>query len=177
MSASRLSCASPAVSASRTGRPLVSTTACISLVSAAPNIPALTSRQGFRNNPGSLAMLTAIRRASSSVSNLAAERLAGHPRNLVDCAFCAANGPCVRAKPRSVLESFKLELRREAAGGRHTPMTSSALTISVCGIVRPSAFAALRFRISLNFVGCSTGRSAGFAPLSISSVYIAARRK
>src|SRR5215469_381129 len=49
-------------------------------------------------------------------------------------------------------------------------MTSSALTISACGKVIPSAFAVLRFRTSLNFVGCSTGRSAGFAPFSILSV-------
>jgi hypothetical protein len=48
-------------------------------------------------------------------------------------------------------------------------ITSSALTMSVCGIVSPSALAVLRLRTSLNFVGCSTGRSAGFAPLSILS--------
>jgi len=35
------------------------------------------------------------------------------------------------------------------------------------GIDRPSAFAALRLITSSNFVGCSTGRSAGFAPLRI----------
>jgi hypothetical protein len=49
-------------------------------------------------------------------------------------------------------------------------ITSSALTISVCGTVRPSDFAVLRFRTSLNLVDCSTGRSAGFAPFSILSV-------
>ena len=37
------------------------------------------------------------------------------------------------------------------------------------GIVRPSAYAVLRFITSSNFVGCSTGRSAGFAPLRILS--------
>ena len=41
-------------------------------------------------------------------------------------------------------------------------ITSSALTVKVCGIVRPNALAVLRLRTSLNFVGCSTGRSAGF---------------
>src|SRR6516225_5385548 len=56
--------------------------------------------------------------------------------------------------------------RREAAC---YAITSSALTIRVCGKVIPSAFAVLRFRTSLNFVGCSTGRSAGLAPLSILS--------
>jgi hypothetical protein len=31
--------------------------------------------------------------------------------------------------------------------------------------VRPSAFAVLRLITRSNFVGCSTGRSAGFSPL------------
>jgi hypothetical protein len=65
-------------------------------------------------------------------------------------------------------------LRRTTAAGSgvatYTPITSSALTISVCGIVRPSALAVLRLRTNLNLVGCSTGRSAGFAPFSILSV-------
>jgi hypothetical protein len=52
----------------------------------------------------------------------------------------------------------------------HAPIISSALTMSACGKVRPSAFAVLRLRTSLNLVGCSTGRSAGFAPFSILSV-------
>ena len=37
------------------------------------------------------------------------------------------------------------------------------------GIVRPICFAAFRLMISSNFFGCSTGRSAGFAPLRILS--------
>src|SRR5215510_14078055 len=48
-------------------------------------------------------------------------------------------------------------------------MTSSACNSSDCGIVRPIAFAVLRLIASSNFVGCSTGRSAGFAPLRILS--------
>src|SRR5262249_11173106 len=43
------------------------------------------------------------------------------------------------------------------------------------GIVRPRAFAVLRLIISSNFVGCSTGRSAGFAPFRILSIIEAAR--
>src|SRR5580700_9550678 len=35
------------------------------------------------------------------------------------------------------------------------------------GMVTPSAFAVLRLMVRSNFVGCSTGRSAGFAPLRI----------
>ena len=48
-------------------------------------------------------------------------------------------------------------------------ITSSARTISDCGSVSPSAFAVLTLMISSNFVGCSTGRSAGLAPLRILS--------
>src|SRR4029453_17455631 len=36
-----------------------------------------------------------------------------------------------------------------------------------CGIVRPRALAVLRLITNSNLVGCSTGRSAGFAPLKI----------
>src|SRR5258708_38109465 len=43
-------------------------------------------------------------------------------------------------------------------------ITSSAVASSEGRIVRPSAFALLRLTISSNLVGCSTGRSPGFAP-------------
>ncbi len=48
-------------------------------------------------------------------------------------------------------------------------MTSSARARSKGGIVRPSALAVLRLMTSSNFVGCSTGKSDGFAPLRILS--------
>jgi hypothetical protein len=68
--------------------------------------------------------------------------------------------------------------RKSASGQKktHAPqqsytysITSSALASNVGGISIPSAFAVLRLMINSNFVGCSTGRSAGFAPLSILS--------
>src|SRR5262249_49600292 len=43
-------------------------------------------------------------------------------------------------------------------------ITSSARASSDGGIVRPRAFAVFRLITSSNLVGCSTGRSAGFAP-------------
>src|SRR5262249_56164388 len=46
-------------------------------------------------------------------------------------------------------------------------MTCSARSRSDCGMVRPRAFAVLRLITSSNFVGCSTGRSAGLAPRRI----------
>ena len=55
-------------------------------------------------------------------------------------------------------------------------ITWSAWRRIVCGIVKPSAFAVLRLITSSNFVGCSTGRSPGFAPFKILSTYEAARR-
>src|SRR5439155_13413069 len=48
-------------------------------------------------------------------------------------------------------------------------MTLSALNSTDCGIVRPICFAVFKLITSSNFVGCSTGRSAGFAPFRILS--------
>jgi hypothetical protein len=55
-------------------------------------------------------------------------------------------------------------------------ITSSAWKRSVGGMVRPRAWAVFRLMTSSNFIGCSTGRSAGFAPFRILSMYTAARR-
>jgi len=46
-------------------------------------------------------------------------------------------------------------------------MTSSTMVITPAGIVSSSAFAALRLSTNSNFVGCSTGRLAGFSPLTM----------
>jgi hypothetical protein len=55
-------------------------------------------------------------------------------------------------------------------------ITWSARCSSVCGIVSLSAFAVFMLITSSNFVGCSTGRSDGFAPFRILSTSPAARR-
>ena len=55
-------------------------------------------------------------------------------------------------------------------------ITLSARNSTDCGIVRLSAFAVLRLITNSNFIGCSTGKSAGLAPLRILSTYTAARR-
>jgi hypothetical protein len=57
---------------------------------------------------------------------------------------------------------------------RRTParpylITASAWKRRLGGMVRPSASAVFRLMISSNFVGCSTGKSAGLAPLRILS--------
>ena len=69
-----------------------------------------------------------------------------------------------------------VERRSNPRENYFTLMTLSALASTLGGIVRPICFAALRLMINSNFVGCSTGSSAGFAPLRILSTYVAARR-
>ena len=49
-------------------------------------------------------------------------------------------------------------------------ITSSARASTVVGMVMPSALAVLRLTMSSYRVGCSTGRSAGFAPLRMRSM-------
>src|SRR5450755_2363960 len=44
-------------------------------------------------------------------------------------------------------------------------ITSSAMESTPAGMVRPSALAVVRLMTNSNLVDCSTGRSAGFAPL------------
>jgi hypothetical protein len=74
------------------------------------------------------------------------------------CSLVPLPRPCARAPPHTYL------------------ITWSAWNRSAGGMVRPSALAALRLMTSSNFAGCSTGRSAGFAPLRILSTNVAARR-
>jgi hypothetical protein len=55
-------------------------------------------------------------------------------------------------------------------------ITSSAIASILSGMTRPSALAVLRLTTRSNLVGCSTGRSPGFAPRRILSTKSAARR-
>src|SRR5437016_10766774 len=54
-------------------------------------------------------------------------------------------------------------LDRTSFAWRTHSITSSAVASSVCGTVRPSAFAVLRLMIISYLVGACTGSSAGFA--------------
>src|SRR5262249_11410763 len=58
----------------------------------------------------------------------------------------------------------------------HYSITSSAPASRLSGTTRPSAFAVLRLMTSSYLVGACTGRSAGFSPLRMRSIYPAARR-
>src|SRR5262245_48216974 len=59
--------------------------------------------------------------------------------------------------------------RRDERATLHS-ITSSASDSRLSEILTPSALAVLRLITVSNFVGCSTGRSAGFAPLRIRAV-------
>jgi hypothetical protein len=68
-----------------------------------------------------------------------------------------------------------LEESRDELAPLHS-MTSSARASSDGGRVRPKVFAVCKLITNSNRVGCSTGRSAGFAPRRILSTNSAARR-
>jgi hypothetical protein len=75
----------------------------------------------------------------------------------------------------SCLKSANNRLMHRSKQHRHS-ITSSARSSSEVGTSTLSAFAVLRFTTSSNLVGCSTGRSPGFAPLKILSMKTATRR-
>jgi len=66
--------------------------------------------------------------------------------------------------PRERSCSRSSEQRDERAAGAHS-IISSAMESTPGGTSMPSACAVCKFRTNSNLVGCSTGRSAGFAPL------------
>jgi hypothetical protein len=75
----------------------------------------------------------------------------------------------LRARRERPADSRAAEKRDELAASylcSHS-ITSSARASSVGGISRPSALAVLRLMINSKRVGCSTGKSPGFAPFKI----------
>src|SRR5207245_10633384 len=77
----------------------------------------------------------------------------------------------IRARCIFIVDLLPLPGGARRVGRARYWMISSARTRTDCGIVRPSALAVLRLITSSKFVGCSTGRSAGLAPLRILSTY------
>src|SRR5262249_56072755 len=73
----------------------------------------------------------------------------------------------LRARPERPRRSRAAEERDELAP-LHS-ITSSARASSIGEISRPRALAVFRLRTNSNLVGCSTGRSPGFAPRRILS--------
>src|SRR5262249_59653542 len=75
-------------------------------------------------------------------------------------------------RQRRLLRTCRERPCRRAAGQRDElaalhSITSSASNCIVLGTVSPSAFAVLRLITSSNLVGCTTGKSAGVAPLRV----------
>ncbi len=84
----------------------------------------------------------------------------------------------VRSPPTSRRVDGQCDLRlRAKLGSRHIhSITSSARESTVGDTTKPIDLATLRLITNSNLVGCSIGRSPGFAPRSILSTYSAARR-
>jgi hypothetical protein len=78
-----------------------------------------------------------------------------------------------------ILDSYCSHLQAGSAIGMQATqihsITRSARSMIDCGIERLSALAVFMLTNISNLVGCSTGRSAGLAPLKILSTYSAAR--
>src|SRR5262245_59193289 len=104
----------------------------------------------------------------------------GDPRTLGQCGARSKipDGPqsrgLLRLRGERPSRRRAADERDELAAGHS--ITSSAIASSLSGTFRPSALAVRRLITNSNRVGCSTGRSAGFAPLKILCTSVAARR-
>ena len=91
--------------------------------------------------------------------------------------FLPSTSPHVRNSPDCGLKIggdvtaalYQLRTHAVQQGASHS-ITSSASVSSIGGTVRPSVFAVLRLITKSNFIGCCTGRSAGFVPRKILSM-------
>ena len=113
-------------------------------------------------------------------------------RDLAAASIPDSRGACGRAAASAGVAFFRARLAGRTSGCRRAAsdgaidttsdkterysITLSARARSVGGTVRPRALALLRLIRSSKAVGCSTGRSAGFAPLRILSMNTPARR-
>src|SRR5262249_15322371 len=89
-----------------------------------------------------------------------------------------ATPPVAPQRPRPDAENFGGEVSfRSLPLWSIYSITSSARASSVGGTVMPSALAVFILMTSWKRVGCSIGKSAGWAPLRILSTYTAALRK
>src|SRR5262249_14129842 len=78
----------------------------------------------------------------------------------------SVNGDIAALRPSTLFR--RAAEQRDEVAPPHS-ITSSARASNVDGMLRPSAFAVIRFTIRSNLVGCWPGRSAGFAPRRILS--------
>ena len=89
-------------------------------------------------------------------------------------ASCPPNGRCCAFQNGSLIRFYLLVADYKQIPVHLISLLARASTSG--GIVRPICFAVLRLITSSNFVGCSTGRSAGLAPFRILSTKYATRR-
>jgi hypothetical protein len=68
------------------------------------------------------------------------------------------------------------QMQQDAITENNYSISLSACTRTIGGMAMPSPFAAFTFTNSSNFVGRSTGKFDGLAPLRILSTYAAVRR-
>jgi hypothetical protein len=118
------------------------------------------NRKIFRRAPTPIGNLEGLRRTPPVRSEVG--RTEPHRRHL------AATGPASQTQAASA--------GGVEPGGRGHSTIFSARARTDGGKVRPRAFAVLRLSASASTVACSIGRSAGFAPLKIRSMYAATRR-
>jgi len=116
-----------------------------------------------RSKPlAALALRNAIVASSDRRANPSADPALRSPITGIGSRSCAR-----RKRPRGRAAEKRDE--RAALNLRAHSITLSARTKIASGTVRPRALAVLRLMTNSNFVGCSTGRSAGLAPLMILS--------
>jgi len=139
-------------------------------------LPARCNSQGA--GPRRAAFTACDRRRGDRVASRIWRSARVHLWVLSDWAEQAA-GPAMSATTPLATVGPKMAVCRDVPIGDITlcySITSSATLRSLSGIVRPSALAVLRLITSSNVVGCSIGKSPGFAPLKILSTYKAACR-
>ena len=102
-------------------------------------------------------------------------RLKGDPQERRGRGPRAGAAPLATTSPAQTTDGATPALAQQAAVSGHW-LTWSARARIDDGRVTPSAFAVLRFTASSKIVGCSTGSSAGLAPLRIRSTWAATRR-
>jgi hypothetical protein len=122
-----------------------------------------------RGQPSNAEQFLAVARPRGGITTLIRVRL---EVALWRCRWCAPPKPTDSMGVLSTPRSMTFRNSRATAYW----ITLSARSRSVGGNVTPRALAVLRFWTSSNFIGCSTGRSAGLAPFRILSIYVAARR-
>jgi hypothetical protein len=125
-------------------------------------------RRGARRRRGAEDDLTARRRSSFT----APTRACFAARRGTGSSGCATGRALVDHEILRIRATSSREQMQQQACAKGSPysITSSARASSVAGISMPSALAVLRLITSWYFEACSTGRSAGFAPLRILSM-------